>query len=130
MIERDIQAFLDRIKLAGQALKHLPKDKLPRGNAAWWPQTVRDAKEAYGYQDTPVNRRTPTYDELTALEWLIDAVWELDPQYRAIVMARAQGTSWRKISRQAKQLGHWPNSHESCRRMYRVAVNELASVKA
>lgn len=119
----DPDEFLARLVLAGRALKHLPQEARPAKNKAWWPLVIKQAQESYGYQEVTVTRRRPTIDEMTALEWLLDAVWCLSEHQRAILLARVQGMSWRKISRAAQRMGHKPSSHESCRQIYRQAEN-------
>ena len=121
----------DLLKLAGQALRHLPPEyKAQRVN--WWPEVLSSFAEAYGWAPIELPRLPATIEEVSALDRVLDLSWCLTGDQRQVVMGRALSMSWRKIMRARRKFRHWPNSHETCRKVYRDAISKmlLASVHA
>lgn len=79
-----------------KALRLSSRD-FPSNKATYWPDVVRDAMEAYGYDAPKFSRETPSAEAITrmdrALRWLL---W-IDQDQRRIAWARAEGIPWRKL---------------------------------
>ncbi len=107
----DAEYVEQRLVDAAETLKRLPvpRNGRPTGHVSNWPEVLQSFWEMWNALDsserqereaeinyTPVkatNAAIARLDEV--LEWL----WHLDQRERALIMARALNTSWRKLSR-------------------------------
>ena len=125
--------ILTTLDLAGQALKHLPPERI-KPKLTHWPDHTKALAEAYGYSGDPMNLygrdrvvrvKGASQDEMTALDTLLDWWALMTHEQFQIVTARHMGLSWRAISRIRRNRRERPNSHESCRQIYRGALVEV-----
>lgn len=86
----------NRFEEAASVLRRLP-DPRPMGYFSTWPQVVRSAVEAYGWEPARSMRVPPTPQAISHMEecfaWLL---W-LDPDDARIVWLRAEGMRWKPI---------------------------------
>ncbi len=130
-VEPTLVSILDDISLAGAALKRLPPERLPR-RASCWPPVIHDPRESYGFKGDPeygpqrfdygANRQPASQEEIAALDKLLDWLFWLNPEESKVVVMRSFGMSWRAIGRRRRALGERNSNHETCRRIFGVAV--------
>lgn len=69
-----IDEIKSRLKEAADVIRRIPKVNGPNGYASSWPDFVRSATEAYGYDDLRVKPPPPDKDQIDrawkAVEWL------------------------------------------------------------
>ena len=88
----------ERVEEAMETLKHLPGER-PIGFRSTWPDIVRKAVEAYGYNAPEVRLPPPDNQRIDrALEVLDWMLW-LRPKEIRLIFARGQGTPWRQLER-------------------------------
>ncbi len=116
--------LLDTLKLAAQALKRLPPERLPADTRSHWPAIIHDQRDAYGYETATYSRLPPTVEQVTALDKVCGWLWAIEPAQRRLVMARAGGMSWRRIMRQRRRSGDGIR-HASLRVEFRGACLKL-----
>lgn len=75
-----------RLREAAETIRRIPKVMGPQGYGNSWPDIVRQAVEAYGYQDAWSKRPPPQNDE-------IDRAWEA-VEWLNILDAKAQKMLW------------------------------------
>jgi len=88
-----------RLREAAATLKRMKLERwdYPSQRLAWWPEVVRQASDAYGYQETHVARSAPApaaIDRMEeALKWLL---W-LENGHQKLVWGRAERLTWRQL---------------------------------
>lgn len=95
---------------AARTIMRLPSAKV-QGYGSGWPDWLRDADLAYGYNQERVRLGPPSGREIDRLDRFIDLIWSLeDPEDSKIVMTvafsaqkngwpRTRGPQWSKIAR-------------------------------
>lgn len=93
-----------RLEEAAITLRRLPDPpgSGPKGAGSSWPEYVREARHAYGYQEARM-RVVPTARQVSEMDEALDWLRLLsDPLDRRIVWMRVAGSRWRTI---ASRLG-------------------------
>ena len=110
--------LVDRLVEAGRTLKRLPlpPSAWPAKMRAVWPEAP-DEWSAYGYNEVRVHRVGPSPDEIDRCDEVLGWLLWLEPDVRKLVLARAQGASWRRIMKARKRAGV-RGSHETCRKIW------------
>ncbi len=114
-----IEAVERRLVEAADTLKRIRVPDIQR-NVTRWPETVRDAHEAYGYGAVRPRLGPAAPEAITRMDETLGWLAWLTREVQRIVWARASGFSWRKIARFA---GKSPNT---CRTWYVAALQLLA----
>ena len=81
-----------------------------RGYGSGWPDWLRDAELAYGYNQERVKLGPPTGREIDRLDEFINLIWAVEPTDAKIVMTvafsaqrngwpRTRGPQWSKVAR-------------------------------
>lgn len=117
-----IDKIKKRLRDAAEVIRRIPKPNGPNGYANCWPDVVRNAVEAYGYEDSRANSPPPTNKE-------IDAAWEavewlnyLDIKGKKMLWAWANSTPiWR--------LAQWHGMSEGKLRRWRDQCCETIAEK-
>jgi hypothetical protein len=115
---------------AGRTIARLPREGGPREYRSAWPDWLRDANLAYGYNKMEVSAGPPTAAQIDRLDHLIDLIWEVDPQDSRVVMAvtlsanrrgfeRPRGPQWTRVG---KMMGIGP---ELLKSRYEAAVEQF-----
>ena len=118
-----------RLREAAATLKrmHLERWDYPSQRTAWWPDVVRPASDAYGYQDTHMARSVPTPGDIDSMEEVIRWLLWLEDGDRKLVWLRAERVTWRQLEDADGR------SRETLRKMYdkalAVIVGRLAEKK-
>jgi hypothetical protein len=89
-----------RLADAARTLKQmpLPKGGLPRaGYGSGWPDIVRNAKEAYGYDPARNFRFTPASEKIARMEETIQWLFWVAKEELPLVWGRASGITWRRL---------------------------------
>ncbi len=109
----------DRLEQAAHTLKRLPKIAV-QGYFGTWPSIVREAIEAYGWDDAHIHPGPPSPRHITemdeALRWLM---W-LEVEEVKLVWLRAYGIRWKSISK----LSGW--SVRKLQHDWRIALVKIA----
>jgi hypothetical protein len=87
----------ERLCEAARTLRALPDKDRPKQLGTNWPDVVRDACEAYGWDTALTPRLTPSAAEISRMEECFTWLSWLDPRDRRIVWLRAEGVRWRAI---------------------------------
>lgn len=108
----EIDEIKARLKEAADVIRRIPKVNGPQGYATAWPDFVRSATEAYGYDSLSVKPPPPSNDQIDnawkAMEWLN----YLDGKSQKMLWAWANGMAvWR--------LAQWHNMSEAKLRRWR-----------
>lgn len=115
-VDKDAVAYVvKRVRRAIKTLNALPdpERQFLYGQGAAWPEFIRDASEAYGYNEARPPRFEPTardVDEMhEGMSWIVWLKSEKDGERDIkLVMARAYGVPWwrlsQKIGMSEKQL--------------------------
>jgi hypothetical protein len=85
-----------RFEEAASVLRRLP-DPRPMGYFSTWPQVVRSAAEAYGWEPARTMRVPPTPQAISRMEECFSWLLWLDPDDARIVWLRAEGLRWKPI---------------------------------
>lgn len=88
----------DRMEEAALTLRRLPHPpgSGPKGYGGSWPEYVRDARHAYGYDEARI-KIIPSAAEIQRMDECIDWLRWLDPDDAKIVWLRAEGKRWRQV---------------------------------
>jgi|8_EtaG_2_1085327.scaffolds.fasta_scaffold02085_4 hypothetical protein len=103
-----LDEFEDVLFEAARTISRLPAAG-PRGHATGWPDWVRDANLAYGYNEEPVRLGPPAAREIDRLDKVIGCLWAADPADARVCMAvafsaqkhgwpRSRGPQWKRVS--------------------------------
>jgi hypothetical protein len=114
----DCVEVFEEIRLAVKTLRLLPP-AFARQRMTAWPDIVQSFFDAYGYTPTSI-RIVPTATQISRLDRVIEWIAPLPRDYAAVLWARAEGASFRKIGR---RLGC---SEGKCRYIFRLAVASIA----
>lgn len=87
----------ERFEEAAYTLKHVRVDRGPRGYGSSWPDVVRSAFTAYGYEDARPMRVIPSAAAITRMEECIDWLRLVDGETARIIWLKAEGVQWRHI---------------------------------
>jgi hypothetical protein len=87
----------ERLEEAARTLRALPAKDRPKGYDTAWPDVVRQAAEAYGWDAAVPPRITPSAAEIGRMEECFAWLSWLEPRDRQIVWLRAAGVRWRAI---------------------------------
>ena len=112
-----IEVF-EEVRSAVRTLRLLPP-VFVRTKMSTWPDIVQSFFDAYGYTPTPI-RIVPTANQISRLDRVIEWIAPLPRDYAAVLWARAEGASFRKIAQRLKC------SEGKCRYMFRIAVASIA----
>lgn len=130
----DIEALAEALERAGATLVALPATHLgPVEYGSAWPDVVRAAHEAYGWQPGETRYPVPSARDITEMDRLYAVVNRLPPDrrtWRRLLLMRSlchpitgrHLWSWRKI---ARALG-W--SHTYVQSQWQIALTALAIV--
>tara|TARA_B100001559_G_C16451976_1_gene599717 strand:- start:946 stop:1386 length:441 start_codon:yes stop_codon:yes gene_type:complete len=94
---------------AARTIMRLPSSKI-QGYGSGWPDWLRDADLAYGYNSERVRLGPPTGREIDRLDNFIDVIWASDPSDSKLIMTvafssqkngwpRTRGPQWSKIAK-------------------------------
>lgn len=94
---------------AARTIMRLPSAGV-KGYGSGWPDWLRDADLAYGYNQERVRLGPPSGREVDRLDKFIDLIWAVDPEDAKIVMTvgfsaqrngwpRTRGPQWSKVAR-------------------------------
>jgi len=86
----------ERFEEAARTLRRLPDSRVP-GYFNTWPQTVRSAFEAFGYERARMPRIAPSPGAIGRMEETITWLAWLEPDDARIVWLRAEGVRWKPI---------------------------------
>lgn len=117
-----IDEIKDRLREAADVIRRIPKVQGPNGYQTAWPDIVRNAVEAYGYEDLKVRPPAPSNEQIDqaweAIEWLK----LLNQKDQKMIWAWANGTAiWR--------LAQWHGISEGKLRRWRDQCCETISNK-
>lgn len=107
-----------RLREAAATLKRMRLEKwdYPSQRAAWWPDVVRLASDAYGYQDTHVARSSPQPQAIDRMEEVLGWLLWLENGSQRLVWARAERLTWRQLETNDGR------SRETLRKVYDKAL--------
>lgn len=96
-IEREVIASLDR---AADTIRRMsfPRNGAPPRVMSYWPDVVRNAMEAYGWEPDRPRLSRPSPEAIDDLDRVLPWLFPLDPTQRKIVWTRAMGFSWQRIA--------------------------------
>lgn len=88
-----------RLQEAAATLKRLKVSRhdFPDSQVTWWPDVVRAASEAYGYDKTHTARSAPSPGAIDRMEEVLGWLLWLDNGYQKLVWARAERITWRQL---------------------------------
>ncbi len=109
-----------RLCEAVDTLKRLPVPDIQRGMTAW-PEILRSASEAYGYNDVRTRLAPASAAAIDRLEETLQWLKWLPRKAQQILWSRAEGFSWRRI---AKFVGKAPNT---CKAWHLAGLHHIAS---
>tara|TARA_R110000787_G_scaffold89802_6_gene189981 strand:- start:2077 stop:2559 length:483 start_codon:yes stop_codon:yes gene_type:complete len=104
-----LDEFSDILIEAACTIHRLPRAG-PRGYASGWPDWVRDAQLAYGYNAETVSLGPPSSKEIDRLDKVLNAIWASDPVDAKLCMVvafsaqnngwpRSRGPQWKRTAR-------------------------------
>lgn len=92
-----VREIEDRMEEAAYTLRRLPAADGPRGYGSSWPDVVRSAHAAYGYDEARPPRIVPSPAAISRMEECFDWLRLVDPEDARIVWLRAEGVRWRQV---------------------------------
>lgn len=88
----------ERFEEAAYTLKHVRVDRGARGYGSSWPDVVRSAFTAYGYEEPARPMRiVPSAAAISRMEECIDWLRLVDGEDARIIWLKAEGVQWRHI---------------------------------
>jgi hypothetical protein len=91
---RDIE---ERFEEAAQTLRRVRVLGGARGYGSSWPEVVRSAHAAYGYDEGRPMRLVPGPAAISRMEETFDWLRLVEPEDARIIWLRAEGVRWRQI---------------------------------
>ena len=112
-----------RLREAAATLKrmHLERWDYPSQRTAWWPDVVRQASDAYGYQDTHMARSVPAPGAIDRMEEVLGWLLWLENGDQRLVWARASRLTWRQLETNDGR------SRETLRKVYDKALGVIVA---
>jgi len=100
---RDIDVLV-RMEEAATTLKRMPGIKRPSGHRSHWPEWLRDAHLAYGYdaaqEDLDAKSRIhPTPEQIDRMDEAVPWLQHVSIDEGRAIWARANGATWRRCAR-------------------------------
>ncbi len=86
----------DRIEQAAHTLRKLPKVTV-QGYFNAWPPIVREAMDAYGWEDAHIHPGPPSARQITEMDEVMLWLMGLEREEVRIVWLRANGIRWKRI---------------------------------
>lgn len=88
-----------QLREAAATLKRmrLEKGDYPSQRTAWWPDIVREATDAYGYNNTSTTLGAPAPAAIDRMEEALRWILWLEDSSQRIVWARAEKITWRQL---------------------------------
>lgn len=87
----------ERFEEAAYTLRRLPEGVGARGYGSSWPEVVRSAHHAYGYDQARPPRIVPSAQAISRMEECFDWLRLVDPEDARIIWLRAEGVRWRQV---------------------------------
>lgn len=87
----------DRFEEAAYTLRRLPEGSGARGYGSSWPEVVRSAHSAYGYDEARAPRIVPSAAAISRMEECFDWLRLVDPEDARIIWLRAENVRWRQV---------------------------------
>lgn len=104
-VQREALAVLIRLF---DALDRMPSDGLfPAGYGTAMPEAIREARESYGWSDTPVVPAIPSAREIAEIDRMAQYLLTLAPADRVILSGLGFGLQYRVIARKIGQHEAW-----------------------
>lgn len=104
-VQREALAVLIRLF---DALDRMPSDGLfPAGYGTAMPEAIREARESYGWSDTPVVPAIPSAREIAEIDRMAQHLLTLAPADRVILSGLGFGLQYRVIARKIGQHEAW-----------------------
>lgn len=92
-----VREIEDRFEEAAVTLRRLPDGSGARGYGSSWPEVVRSAHAAYGYDEARPPRIVPSAAAISRMEECFDWLRLVDPEDARIIWLRAEGVRWRQV---------------------------------
>ncbi|MGE0108168.1 MAG: DUF6362 family protein [Bdellovibrionales bacterium] len=95
--KHNVKDVADRIEQAANTMKKLPKVKV-QGYFNAWPTIVREAMEAYGWEDNHMRPSPPSAKHITEMEEVMIWLLWLEREEVRLIWMRAEGVRWKRLS--------------------------------
>lgn len=125
---------------AARTIMRLPSAGV-KGYGSGWPDWLRDADLAYGYNQERVRLGPPSGREVDRLDKFIDLIWAVDPSDAKIVMTvafsaqkngwpRTRGPQWSKVARNVFNIhvDTLRTRYEAALERFRVAAGRVTTL--
>lgn len=95
--KKTVSDVADRIEQAAHTMRKLPKVTV-QGYFNAWPPIVREAMEAYGWEDAHVRPGPPSAHQITEMDEVMLWLMWLEREEVRLVWLRANGVRWKRMS--------------------------------